>query len=161
MSATLGAHLSHDYLLGYQSLFKVINSLCEMSFLAPREMETRQSCVICECHSGCISDSSLFVSWWIVVKGYNPLKMSSLAPRGAVLMTTHHISYSFISTDRLPFQTYGYNVFHSQIVVIPLWLLTTFLFLAIATTFLVMYQGNQEMFHIKRHLTHVVLMVAF
>ncbi len=62
VSATLGAYLTHHCLLGDELLLKVKNSL-KMSSLAPREMETRQSCVIStsEGHSGRIFDSSLFV----------------------------------------------------------------------------------------------------
>ncbi len=45
MSAPLGAHLTHHYLLGYISLSKVINSL-KISTWAPREVETNQNCVI-------------------------------------------------------------------------------------------------------------------
>ena len=57
MSAPLGAHLTHHYLLGYKSLLKVIHSL-KMSSLACRVMETRQSCVILtgECKSDCKED---------------------------------------------------------------------------------------------------------
>ncbi len=41
----MSANLTHHYLLGYKSLLKVTNSI-KISTWAPREVETRQKCVI-------------------------------------------------------------------------------------------------------------------
>ncbi len=58
----LGPYLAQIHAVREISWVKVINSL-KISTWAPRVVETRQSCVIStgECHSGCTSDSPLFI----------------------------------------------------------------------------------------------------